>query len=176
MHVGTDLPCSVHSQTQKKKQTCSWLNLFTQASTTNRQLKGGHFSQNRRILAPSALTQRKHVTTALKCMREPNVPCAGWSCAAKIYENLSVGYENLNYAHFTQQTQLCCTRNHTRFWPILGPKFNRISRFFVAGFPLGAFKTLWGRGPGPMSSVRGNRVTSCVCYGQKGRFFRSDPL
>jgi len=69
----------------------------------------------------------------------------------KIHENLSVGYENLNFgnfgAHFTQQMQLCCTRNFKRFLPIYGPKFNTVLWFFVVEFPLDAFKKIF-RGPG----------------------------
>jgi len=60
--------------------------------------------------------------------------------------------------------QLCCTRNFKRFWPILGSKFPSMRSKFR------------GRGPGPMSSVRGNPVTTCVYYGPKGRFSGVTPF
>ena len=65
----------------------------------------------------------------------------------KSTKKISVGYEKLIIgAPFTQQVQLCCTRNFKRFWPILCSKFNRILHFFVAGPPLDVAKF---RGPGP---------------------------
>ena len=44
-----------------------------------------------------------------------------------------------------------------------------------SGIPPRCIQNIGARGPGPMSSVRGNPVIICVYYGQKGRFFRSDP-
>ena len=43
-------------------------------------------------------------------------------------------------AHLVQPVQLGRTTDFERFWPILGPKFNRISRFLVSGFPLDIVK------------------------------------
>ena len=43
--------------------------------------------------------------------------------------------------YLAQPVQLGCTADFERFWPILAPKFNRISYFLVLGFPVFAQPT-----------------------------------
>ena len=78
--------------------------------------------------------------------------------------------ENLYFgAHFTQQMKPCCTRNFKRFCGILSTELNRLSWFFVTGFPLGAVKN---SGPGALAPVfhaRHYRVPSKVPNGPSSR-------
>ena len=122
----------------------------------NWQLKWGHFSQKRKFCALLAISNHRTRTRTNTNPNDTEADAAGRSvrdliiiqCIDKPYlvyqvgprrkitENVSFGYRHFFLgAHLARPVQLGCTTDFERFWPILGPKFNRISCFLVSGFP-----------------------------------------
>jgi len=100
------------------------------------QLKGGHFPQKRKFCASFATSHLGRDLFIIQCTDKPYLVYSV-GLRRKYTESLSVGYNYFFFgAHLAQPVQLGCTADFERFWPILGPKFNRISFFLVSGFPL----------------------------------------
>ena len=128
------------------------------------QLKGGHFSQKRKFSALLAISHHRRDLFIIQCTDKPYLvyPVGPRRKATEIF---SIGYHYFFFgAHLAQPVQLGCSADFEQFWPILAPKYNRISFFFISGFPLDIVK-ISGHS-GSVSSVRGNPASICVYYGQ----------
>jgi len=128
---------------------------------SNWQLKEGHLSLKRKICALLAISHHRRDLCIIELELEliqtqmtqkpmlraevlSNPQISRIWCTRprrKTTENLSVACHSVFFgAHLAQPMQLGCTADFERFWPILGPKFNRISCFLVSGFPLDIIK------------------------------------
>jgi len=113
--------------------------LITGMYLSNWQLKG-HFSQKRKFCALLAISHHRRDLFIIQSTDKPYLVYSV-ELRRKTTENLSVGCHYFFFGvHLAQPVQLGCAADFERFWPILGPKFNRIPYFLVSGFPLDIFK------------------------------------
>ena len=74
----------------------------------------------------------------------------------KTAEILSVGYHYFFFgAHLAQPVQLGCTADFEQFWPILGPKFNRIMNIVLLGIGI------------PWCPTPEKNIETMPCWGKK---------
>jgi hypothetical protein len=107
---------------------------------SNWQLKGGHFSQKRKFCVLLAISYHRRDLFIIQCTDKPHLVFPV-GARRKTAEILSVGYHYFFFgAYLAQPVQLGCTADFERFWPILGPKFDRISCFLVSRSPLDIVK------------------------------------
>jgi len=74
----------------------------------------------------------------------------------KAPENFSIGYHYFFFgAHLAQPVQLGCTADLEQFWPILGPKFNRIMNIVLLGIGI------------PWRPTPEKNIETMPCWGKK---------